>query len=86
MQEEDVIGVLPSGDKISTMKPLGDRVLIKVRRPAAQCVGCNWHSSSWFEWGWQTQCWVVMLCLCYGAVQGKFDFGGCLCTASSRCC
>jgi hypothetical protein len=25
-----VIGVLPSGDKISSLKPLGDRVLIKV--------------------------------------------------------
>jgi hypothetical protein len=34
LQEEDVIGVLPSGDKISSLKPLGDRVLIKVR-PAA---------------------------------------------------
>jgi hypothetical protein len=30
LQEEDVIGVLPSGDKISNLKPLGDRVLIKV--------------------------------------------------------
>jgi hypothetical protein len=35
LQEEDVIGVLPSGDKISNMKPLGDRVLIKVRPAAA---------------------------------------------------
>lgn len=35
MQEEDVIGVMPSGDKIADLKPLGDRVLIKVRRPAA---------------------------------------------------
>jgi hypothetical protein len=46
LQEEDVIGVLPSGDKISNMKPLGDRVLIKVRPAAAfsfsgreQCAG-----------------------------------------------
>jgi hypothetical protein len=30
-----VIGVLPSGDKISNMKPLGDRVLIKVGPAAA---------------------------------------------------
>lgn len=30
-QEEDVIGLMPSGDKIADLKPLGDRVLIKVR-------------------------------------------------------
>lgn len=29
-QEEDVIGVLPVGEKISHLKPLSDRVLIKV--------------------------------------------------------
>jgi hypothetical protein len=30
LQEEDVIGVLPEGDKIAKLKPLGDRILIKV--------------------------------------------------------
>jgi co-chaperonin GroES (HSP10) len=33
-QEDDVIGVLTSGDNIAKLKPLGDRVLIKVRRRA----------------------------------------------------
>jgi hypothetical protein len=31
LQEDDVIGVLTSGDNIAKLKPLGDRVLIKVR-------------------------------------------------------
>ena len=30
LQEEDVIGVLPSNDRISQLKPLGDRIMIKV--------------------------------------------------------
>lgn len=29
-QEDDVIGTLASNEKIASMKPLGDRVLIKV--------------------------------------------------------
>jgi len=30
LQEDDVIGTMPSGDQVANMKPLGDRVLIKV--------------------------------------------------------
>jgi hypothetical protein len=30
VQEEDVIGILPRGEKISGLQPLGDRILIKV--------------------------------------------------------
>ncbi|WIA08589.1 hypothetical protein OEZ86_011180 [Tetradesmus obliquus] len=39
LKEEDVIGVLPSGDKISTMKPLGDRVLIKCAEAEKKTAG-----------------------------------------------
>lgn len=38
LQEDDVIGVMPAGDKIANLKPLGDRVLIKVGR-----MGRAWH-------------------------------------------
>jgi hypothetical protein len=31
LQEEDVIGTLGADEKIASLKPLGDRVLIKVR-------------------------------------------------------
>jgi hypothetical protein len=31
LQEEDVIGTLAADEKIASLKPLGDRVLIKVR-------------------------------------------------------
>jgi hypothetical protein len=34
LQEEDVIGIMPEGDKIATLKPLGDRILIKVSNAA----------------------------------------------------
>lgn len=30
LQEEDVIGVLPASEKVGQLKPLGDRILIKV--------------------------------------------------------
>eukprot|EP00882_Tetradesmus_deserticola_P001506 GHRQ01001626.1.p1 GENE.GHRQ01001626.1~~GHRQ01001626.1.p1 ORF type:complete len:225 (+),score=99.63 GHRQ01001626.1:139-813(+) len=39
LKEEDVIGVLPSGDKISSMKPLGDRVLIKCAEAEKKTAG-----------------------------------------------
>lgn len=32
LQEEDVIGTLATDEKIASLKPLGDRVLIKVRQ------------------------------------------------------
>ena len=35
-QEEDVIGVLSSSDKIAELRPLGDRILIKVRGPGRE--------------------------------------------------
>ncbi|KAF6263644.1 chaperonin 10 kd subunit-domain-containing protein [Scenedesmus sp. NREL 46B-D3] len=39
LKEEDVIGVLPSGDKISNLKPLGDRVLIKCAEAEKKTAG-----------------------------------------------
>lgn len=38
-QEDDVIGVLTSTDKIAELTPLGDRILIKVR-VVAPCHAC----------------------------------------------
>jgi hypothetical protein len=37
-QEDDCIGVLPGSEKIAQLKPLGDRILIKVRR--RRCGSC----------------------------------------------
>jgi hypothetical protein len=31
LQEDDCIGILGSDDKIANLKPLGDRILIRVR-------------------------------------------------------
>jgi len=39
LKEEDVIGVLPEGDKIAKLKPLGDRVLIKCAQAASTSSG-----------------------------------------------
>lgn len=39
LQEEDCIGILPSSDKISQLKPLGDRVLIKCAKAASSSAG-----------------------------------------------
>lgn len=39
LKEEDVIGVLPSGDKIAKLKPLGDRVLIKCAQAEGKTAG-----------------------------------------------
>ncbi len=38
VQEEDVIGVLPTSDKVAELKPLSDRVLIKVGGPCINIV------------------------------------------------
>jgi hypothetical protein len=35
LQEDDVIGTLSADEKIGNMKPIGDRVLIKVREGGA---------------------------------------------------
>ncbi|KAI8474880.1 MAG: chaperonin 10 kd subunit-domain-containing protein [Monoraphidium minutum] len=39
LKEEDVIGVLPSGDDIAALKPLGDRVLIKCAQAEGKTAG-----------------------------------------------
>ncbi|GBF92958.1 hypothetical protein Rsub_05794 [Raphidocelis subcapitata] len=39
LKEEDVIGVLPSGDKIAKLQPLGDRVLIKCAQAEGKTAG-----------------------------------------------
>lgn len=39
LKEDDVIGVLSKGDKIGSMLPLGDRVLIKSAKAAAKSAG-----------------------------------------------
>jgi hypothetical protein len=36
-----VIGILPSGDKIGNMKPLGDRMLIKVQCDVPALMGAG---------------------------------------------
>eukprot|EP00955_Chlamydomonas_euryale_P000101 1003-Chlamydomonas_euryale.AAC.6 len=36
LQEDDVIGVLTASEKISELKPLGDRILIKVSKEKGQ--------------------------------------------------
>lgn len=42
LQEDDVIGILGKNEKISHLKPLGDRILIKVRRHSlAQAAACE---------------------------------------------
>lgn len=38
-QEDDCIGIMPPTDKISDMKPLGDRVLIKCAKAASSTTG-----------------------------------------------
>eukprot|EP00879_Flechtneria_rotunda_P006896 GHRR01007242.1.p1 GENE.GHRR01007242.1~~GHRR01007242.1.p1 ORF type:complete len:223 (+),score=68.64 GHRR01007242.1:62-730(+) len=39
LKEEDVIGILPAGDKIADLKPLGDRVLIKCAEAEKKTAG-----------------------------------------------
>lgn len=46
LQEEDVIGVLPASEKVGQLKPLGDRILIKVwlwdkKRRAIMCAAAR---------------------------------------------
>lgn len=47
LQEDDVIGTLSADEKIGNMKPIGDRVLIKVREGGATQQRIDGQPQNW---------------------------------------